>query len=182
MPFLAPILPFIGPALGIGGAAAKGIGAAREGGNEQRAAAGQRALQGAEFNRQQPFVGARAGVQGDILANVQPYKLSGGGRDLSGAGGLSPSVLSQGSRQIGSTMNRQALMAALGQQGSPFSQFDTKPYAPQSAGILEKILGGAGLAGAGLDAASESGLLDKYRKRQPQAVTNPAFTPRQPLF
>ena len=185
MPFLAPLVPFIGPALGIGGAVAKGVGAAREGGNDQRAAQQQQALQAADFNRQQPFTGARAGVQGDILANVQPFKLSGGGRDLSGAGGLSPALLSQGTRQIGGAMNRQALMAALGQQGSPFSQFDTKPYAPQGAGTLEKILGGVGLAGAGLDALGESGLLEKYLKRQPQAppaVTNPAFTPRQPLF
>lgn len=185
MPFLAPAIPFIGAGLSALGSIGKGRAAGRQAENAQLAEQQRAAIEAARFNREQPFVGAQAGVRGDILSNLQPISFTGGGRDLRISGGLSPALLSGGTRQIGGAMNRQALLAALGggQGGGPFGQLNTAQFAPKKAGLLDKILGGAGIAGAGLGLAGDMGLLDRFAPRpKPQAAYNPAFQTRRPLF
>lgn len=123
--------------------------------------ADQARLQAAQYNAQLPGQRAGASVRGDVLAGLQPVSFSGSGRDLSISGGLSPALLSQGSRQVGQQMSREALLSALGQGGpqDPYAQFT--PQAQLKGGsALDKALGAAGLIGAGLDVA------DEYRRRR----------------
>ena len=111
-------------------------------------------LNTAQFNRQAP--GARMGnaVHGDTIANVQDYQLGGSGRTLSATGGLRPSLLSGGTRQLGADVSRQALLSQMGQGGKS----DPYTYTPQmtaptpvpQAGTLETIGNVAGTAGNAL--------------------------------
>lgn len=142
------ILPFLGPIGGVASALTQGRGAGRQAEAEQLARQQQVALQAALFNRQAPGARATAGVRGDILANAQPGQFTGTGRDLSFSGGLSPSLLSRGTRDLGRSMSRQALLSQLGRGGvaDPYT-FNTAPFQPPRAGRLDKLLGGIGLAG-----------------------------------
>ena len=168
MPF---ILPFIGPALGAMGALGKGRAEGRQAesaANQQQDLLRQRA---AEFNRQTPGIRAGNAVRGDILRGVQPFMLSGEGRNLTGSGGLTPGLLTQGTRELGHAMNREAVLSQLaGQKPSdalratpgyedlpagPGGRIgaDTSPYAsfaptiqPHS-NFWDKLLIGGGVAG-----------------------------------
>ena len=109
----------------------------------------------AVFNRQNPEARMHAGVRGDVLANVQPASYTGEGRNFHATGGSSPALLSPGTRQLGASMSRQALLSQLGSTGEgpaprndPYGRF-TPPNMPQ-ANRLDTGLGIAGLAGAAL--------------------------------
>ena len=173
MPFLAAALPFI---IG-GGAAAGAIGRGRAAGREREAqhglSADQVRLMGARFNRETPGIRAGDSVRGDLLAGAQPYKISGEGRNLSSTGGLSPALFSTGTRELGNSMRREAMLSQLRSAGGRGSNYgpgspmrlenpdidaalaapDQGAYAsfgmtPQpKAGLLDKILTGAGIAG-----------------------------------
>ena len=161
----ASLLPYLAATGTVSGALAQARGEGRQTENAQRAAQQQQALQAAQFNRQAPSARANSAVRGDILAGAQPVTTIGSGRDLRFSGGLSPALLSGNTRQLGQNMSRQALMSQLGQGGAndPYT-FNTQPFQPQQAGLLDKILGGVGLAG---EIAS---LLPAAQKKTPQQV------------
>ena len=169
MPFLAKLAV---PLLGLAGSVGKGRAANRA---EENAGAPNRdiaRLHFAEFNRQAPGVRARNAIQGDTLASVQPYQLTGEGRNLSATGGLSPALFSTGTRELGNAMRREAILSGLKSAGgtganygptSPMRQMmpditealkapDTSPYAamtptPDKRGNwLDTVLQGAGYA------------------------------------
>jgi hypothetical protein len=174
MPFLAPALPLIGAGLSGLGAIGKGRAAGRQAESESimaqdrlRQQADQTGLQSARFNAEMPGLRAHDAVKGDILSGLQSASLSGGGRDLKVSGGLSPALLSQNTRNYGQAMNtvasggplaqggtdinRQALLSQLGGSYKPFKPSFTGPSALPQAGLLDKILNGAGYAGGALD-------------------------------
>jgi len=166
MPFLAPALPFIMGGLGAAGAVAKGRASGRAAENDANQNADMFRLRAAEFNRQNPTYRSRDAVRGDLLAGLQPFRLSGEGRNISSTGGVSPALLTQGTRDLGKSMNRDAVLSQLGglnaqpQKAKSMKELMT-PQAPQRSdpyamltptplkqpGLLDKILGGAGLAG-----------------------------------
>jgi hypothetical protein len=80
----------------------------------------------ANFNRQNPATMMGNSARGDVLANAQPASFTGSGRDLKRHGGLGPQLFSDNTRQLGSQVSRQALLAMLGQAQDPGVQ---DPYA-----------------------------------------------------
>ena len=142
----------------------------REALNQQDQARLEAELAAAQFNRQAPGVRMGNSVQGDILAGLQDFRLTGSGRDLGSTGGLRPSLLSTGTRQLGSDVSRQALLSQLGQlpqnrsavtggaktRGGPTAtpipaavdpySFMLNPYAPRKTGKWGHFL--AALGGA----------------------------------
>jgi hypothetical protein len=129
-----------------------------------RALIDQMGLQTAAFNAGAPGRRASDAVRGDVLAGVQPAALSGGGRDLKVSGGLTPALLSQGTRNFGQLMNsaatgegpadpsllqnssRQALLQQMMGSYGPYTQKFTQPTALPKAGFGEKLLQGLGAA------------------------------------
>lgn len=107
-------------------------------------------LGAANFNRQTPGLRASNAVRGDVLAGVQPYALSGEGRNISGSGGLSPALLSDNTRNLGREMNRQAFLSQMGQGGAtdPYANF--VPTNTSKANGLDTALGLAGVVGSAL--------------------------------
>ncbi len=79
--------------------------------------ADQQALDAQKFNATAPMRRISGAALGDLMAGVQPAAFSGGGRDLNVTGGLSPALLSQGSRQLGANVSRQALLSQLNATG-----------------------------------------------------------------
>ena len=169
MPFLAKLAV---PLLGLAGSVGKGRAANRV---EENAGAPNRdiaRLHMAEWNRQAPGVRATNAVRGDTLAGLQDYRLGGEGRNLSSTGGLRPSLMSTGTRELGNAMRREAILSGLKSAGgtganygptSPMRQMmpditealktpDTSPYAsmaptPYKRGNwLDTALQGAGYA------------------------------------
>ena len=153
IPLLTAGLKFLG---GLG----KGKAAGREKEAELIRQQNAQALQAAQFNRSAPAARGAASAYGDVLAGLQPVGFTGRGRNLRISGGLSPSLLSQNTRQIGQGISRQALMASLGQGTDPYS---FQPTPAPKAGILDKILGFGGIAGEILPFLSN-------RRSQPNAV------------
>ena len=163
MPFLAPLaaaLPW-GKIIGGLGKAAPTIGAVvggRAAGRQAAAKANEDQdrlrLASAAFNRQNPEARMRAAVRGDTLANVQDYQLGGEGRNLSSTGGLRPSLMSPGTRALGASASRNAVLSQLGQPGGT-----ENPYAPMTptplpqAGLLDKVGGPLALTGMALPGA-----------------------------
>ena len=176
MPFLAPALPFLLKAAPFAAKALGGLGKGRAQGraaeadqlqtqDRLRLAAQGQALDAAAFNRGAPGARASTAVRGDVLSRAQPFTLSGEGRNLSGAGGLSPALFSSGTRDLGSAMTREAVLSGLaaGRPGSggpgtygrgtnatvpdiySFNQTFAPTPLPQS-GKLDKLLLGAGIA------------------------------------
>lgn len=107
-------------------------------------------LGAAGFNRQTPGLRASNAVRGDVLSGVQPYALSGEGRNISGSGGLSPALLSENTRNLGREMNRQAFLSQMGQGGAtdPYATF--VPTNASRANGLDTALGIAGVVGSAL--------------------------------
>ena len=167
MPFLPALVPLIaGLAGSTAGALAKGRAAGRQAEAQQNAAQDAQRLQFAQFNRAAPQARAGAAVHGDILANLQPYRLSGEGRTLSSTGGLSPSLLSQDTRQLGGNMSRQALMSQLGRLGSADPYTTAGPTPLPRASWLDKLLGGVGIGGSllGMTGGGSQGPFGGYTK------------------
>jgi hypothetical protein len=127
----------------------------------------------------------RAGqaVRGDILAHAQPFKFTGSTHMVGNIpvpdseGGLSPSIFSDTTRQLGRTLSSDALTAQTTDHGNP-AQLTPVPQA----GTFDKILSTAGTIGALYDGVGggTSGYLSalaKYRqKRQPEYQDTPDFT------
>ena len=117
--------------------------------DQLRLAAQQQALRQAEFNRQAPGLRMANAGRGDILANVQPVAFSGEGRNISMTGGLSPRLLSAGTRQLGSEVSRQALLSQMGKSEGQDPYTMTQSFQPtpmQKTGVLDKILSPASIA------------------------------------
>jgi hypothetical protein len=126
--------------------------------DDQRANIDRTALAFANYNRQDPGVRAGDAVQGDILAGVQPVTHSGSGKDFHFNGGLTPALLSQGTRNYGQLMSaaatgegpadpsllnnpaRQAMLAQLRGDYGPRQQKFTQPSGLKKAGLGEKLL------------------------------------------
>lgn len=176
-PALIPLISGIG---GLFGALGKGKAAGREAEAAMSPQLQQQALQAALFNRQAPQMRLGAAARGDMFANAQPAKLSGSGRDLRMQGGLSPALLSPQSRQLGQQVTRQALMSQMkpGTGGDPYS-FDAKRFAPPQSGVMDKILGIGGIAGA--VAPFAGGIWDLLKPKR-DVVSNSGFTPKGPIF
>jgi hypothetical protein len=171
MPFLAPAVPFIGAGLSALGSISKGRAGGRQAEAQARLQQQQAALDAARFNREAPFARAGAGVRGDILAGVQPVSFTGTGRDLRISGGLSPALLSSGTRQIGQLMSRDALLSALG--GPQRSARPSLSQAAQQRGDRSLFRGARGLRDA---AARQPAFRDPYTFDPSQ------FAPPRPGF
>ena len=127
-------------------------------------------LQQRQFGLQAPKQRASNAVQGDILANVQDAQVQGpivgtGGRVPTITGGLRPSLLSPNTRQLGTTLSRDALLQQM--QGDRFAPLPPVSIPqitpPKQAGAFDKILGGIGLGGGLLSAGGDiASLLQKY--------------------
>jgi len=131
-----------------------------------RNASSERLSQGAqELDRRQfalnaPRTRASQSVRGSILANAQPMQLSGLPSRISSriptmTGGLTPAMFSQDTRALGGELSRQALIDQLkGDQFEPMKETDFQAaildnpqlQELQQSGLMEKILGGVGLA------------------------------------
>lgn len=130
MSWIVPYIPLIAAGIGAAGAA-KTASSQDENADQDRglqaAALKQSAdVAGAKFRRENPGVQMTNSVRGDVLANAQPASFTGSGRDLQVSGGLSPTLLSQNSRDLGQLTSRQALLSAM---GTPENSA-TDPYAP----------------------------------------------------
>lgn len=130
------------------------------GANERSNQRGQ-ALDERKFALGAPGVRAGQSVRGSIMQNAQPMTLSGlpdriASRIPTISGGLSPALFNQNTRDLGGEMTRKALIDQL--KGDEFAPMETTDFASgvlaapkmedyQKSGLLEKILGGLGLAG-----------------------------------
>lgn len=92
------------------------------------------------FNRDTPSVRASQTARGDLMANVQPYQLSGSGRNLQGTGGLTPAAFGPNTRTAGQTLASQGLQALQSQSDRITPQIAQ----PTRAGRGENIAGGIG--------------------------------------
>ena len=175
MPFLAPAFPFLlkaAPAIASGiGALVKGRAAGRQAAAGANETQDRLRMASAAFNRQNPEARMGAAVRGDTLANVQDYQLGGEGRNLSATGGLRPSLMTPGTRALGASASRNAMLSQLGQPGGT-----ENPYAPVTptplpqAGLLDKIGGPLALTGMALP-----GIMSLFGKRGAPGL--PGVTP-----
>lgn len=120
-----------------------------------------------KFALSAPSVRANQSVRGSILANAQPMTLSGLSDKIhvpTISGGLTPAMFSADTRALGSEMSRKALIDQLkGDDFAPMEKTnfqsgilnDPKLEAYKQSGLLEKILGGLGLAGSIVGAVGE---------------------------
>lgn len=163
----------IAPALSVAGNVASAVAGGRAAGREAEAERNLRQdtlrLQGAKFNLDAPQSRARNSVRGDLLANMQPVQISGPITGTKGkmptiSGGLTPSVLSDNSRQLGQLMSREALLSQM--QGPAFT-----PTPLPQANAFDKILNGVGYAGL---AAQGLGAM-QMPKPQPSYPGTPPF-------
>jgi hypothetical protein len=109
-----------------------------------------------------PSARASQSVRGSILANAQPFSVSGlpdrvASRIPQISGGLTPEMFSGDTRALGEELTRTALLDQLkGDNFEPLQRTDFQSgvlASPQlqeyqKSGLLEKILGGLGLAGS----------------------------------
>ena len=145
-------------ALPIAGAILKGREQTRQQENTQNVQQDQTRFRAAEFNRENPRARGGAAAYGDTLANVQDYQLQGRGRNLSSAGGLRPSLLSPGTRQLGTDISREAVLSQLARgtgANDPYGTFTPTPV--QRGGGADTALTALSLAGPALGS-----LLDRY--------------------
>jgi hypothetical protein len=143
------------PLIDAAGRVASGISAGRAAGRQEE---NQNAL---NFLRA-PGMNARNSVQGDILANVQPATVNGPITGTHGnipqiTGGLSPSLLSQNTRRLGSEMSRKALLAQM-----------SGGLEPKKGNALDAILNGIGYAGLGTSVLGQYGPQRQPRPSIPQ--------------
>lgn len=122
--------------------------------------------------------GAQA-VQGDILANAQPFKFTGSTHMVGNipvpdfTGGVSPALFSDSTRQLGSQLSSDALNAQTSDHGNP-AQLTPVPQA----GTGDKILSTAGLIGSLYNASNVGGnWLDTLKRYKGTTTpTEPDFT------
>lgn len=126
-----------------------------------------------EFALQAPSVRARQSVRGSIMANAQPASFSGLPDRVAShvptlSGGLTPASFSPETRELGRILQRDATLNQL--KGDPIDTFApmqqtdfqsgvmTPPTVPEleKSGLLEKILGGGGLIGSLIGAATNT--------------------------
>lgn len=123
-----------------------------------------------KFALQAPNVRASQSVRGSIMQNAKPFQVQASGRVAQHipqiSGGLTPEMFSADTRALGGELSRKALIDQLkGDQFDPLTATDfesgvlptPKLEEFQRAGLLEKILGGVGLASSlagGIGAAS----------------------------
>jgi hypothetical protein len=121
-----------------------------------------------------PSARASQSVRGSILANAQPFTVSGlpdrvASRIPQISGGLTPEMFSGDTRALGEELTRSALLDQL--KGDDFAPLERTNFQSgvlaspqlqeyQKSGLLEKILGGLGLAG------SVVGGIDEARRNQ----------------
>jgi hypothetical protein len=143
------------------------------------------ALDEKKFALAAPSVRAGQSVRGSIMQNAQPVKLSGLPDRISSRiptieGGLSPALFNDNTRALGGEMTRKALIDQLkGDEFAPMEATDfskgiveqpeMEEYAKQ--GLLEKILGGVGLAGSVIGGIGEAS--DAYKKHRAQQEYEP---------
>lgn len=149
----------IGSALGVAGNIAGAASAGRAQGRVTEAGVNQNQdqlrLQAARLNLDAPGQRAQNSVRGDILAGAQPLSINGpithtGGKMPQISGGLSPSLFSDNTRNLGKDMSRQALLSQM--QGDAFT-----PTPLPQAGKLDTFLntiGGVGNVMGALGAAA----------------------------
>lgn len=133
------------------------------------------------FALQAPGVRASQSVRGSILANAQPFSVSGlpahvAARVPQISGGLTPAMFSGDTRALGQELTRKALMNQLsGDSIDEFSPLESTDFdsavmsqpalqQTQRPGLLENILGGLGL---GLSAIGGAGEI--YQGRRPRS-------------
>lgn len=149
------------------GAISKGRAQAREAENALNLAREPQRLAAANYNLALPSNRAGAAVEGDLLAGIQDYKLTGRGRDVQSTGGLRPSLLTPGTRQIGSDIARKALLSQMGQvpkgQEDPYASYTPVPVTRP--GTLDTVLSGAGIASDVLESLPLEDLLAKFGKK-----------------
>ena len=124
-------------------------------------------------------------VRGSILANAQPFTISGLPDRVSSripqiSGGLTPAMFSAETRELGSEMTRKALLDQLkGDEFAPLERTnfqggilaDPKLEEYKKSGLLEKILGGLGM---GLSVAGGIGeTVDGIRKGRNRRSEDP---------
>lgn len=125
-----------------------------------------------KINAERPGLRANQAVQGDILANAQDFQVNGPSRVMSHvlqtSGGLRPSMLSAGTRQLGRDMSANAA-SSMGHENLPTAP-DWHQSMPSS-NILDQILGVAG------PATSLMGAFHNTVGQPPQAATPPLVPP-----
>jgi hypothetical protein len=136
------------------------------------------ALDEKKFALAAPSVRAGQSVRGSIMQNAQPVSLSGLPDRISSRiptieGGLSPALFNDNTRALGGEMTRKALIDQLkGDEFAPMEATDfSKGIVPmpemaemERAGLLEKILGGAGMAGDIIGGIGEAS--DAYKRHR----------------
>lgn len=173
---ILPFLPLITAGAGAAGAIAKGRSQGRQVQNTANADYDRLQLEGdqhrfdaAKWNAGAPGRRMTDAVRGNILENVQDAGRVGGGRNLQMTGGLRPSLMSQGTRDLGQGVSigaggntaqvdnpqRRAFIEQLA------SNYDFKPtWQPQPqlrGGKLDSALTGLGMFGTGLDLFKQAG-------------------------
>jgi hypothetical protein len=136
------------------------------------------ALDEKKFALAAPSVRAGQSVRGSIMQNAQPVSLSGLPDRISSRiptieGGLSPALFNDNTRALGGEMTRKALIDQL--KGDEFAPMEATDFSKgivdmpemaemERAGLLEKILGGAGMAGDIIGGIGEAS--DAYKRHR----------------
>jgi hypothetical protein len=139
------------------------------------------ALDEKKFALAAPSVRASQSVRGSLMQNGQPVSLSGlpdrvSSRVPTISGGLSPALFNDNTRALGGEMTRKALIDQL--KGDEFAPMEATDFSAgilptpelddyaeyQKAGLLEKILGGAGMAGDIIGGIGEAS--DAYKRHR----------------
>ena len=177
-------LSWLPAAIGAGGAAADAIAGGRAQGRLQQTGVNQNedlinqrryqnALDAAKLNLGAPGQRAANSVRGDILANAQPFKFTGGTKMVGNIpvpvseGGLNPGIFSPNTRALGGQLSSQALADNTAMNGKAIEAPPALTQNPQ-AGTLDSILQTAGIIG-GLAPTFN----DIYKKYQTTKYTEP---------
>jgi hypothetical protein len=139
------------------------------------------ALDEKKFALAAPSVRAGQSVRGSIMQNAQPMTLSGLPDRISSriptiSGGLSPALFNDNTRALGGEMTRKALIDQL--KGDEFAPMEATDFSKgivdqpeleeyQKAGLLEKILGGAGMVGSIIGGIGQASGAYKAHRAQP---------------
>lgn len=143
---------------------------ALQSGSAEKLAQGNQELDQRKLALTAPSVRAGQSVRGSIMQNAQPVTLSGLPDRISSriptiSGGLSPALFNADTRALGGELTRKALIDQL--KGDEFAPMERTNFQSgvlpqpkledfQQSGLLEKILGGLGLAGSAMGAAGEA--------------------------
>jgi hypothetical protein len=114
-----------------------------------------------EFEQNSASNRARQTVLGDVMARMQQVNATrpDGVAHIEFAGGLSPALLGDNSRAAGAELSNQALAALMrGEQFDPMERTSFEPAPRKEAGLWEKVLNGAGVAGGLVGALDDLGV------------------------